>query len=645
MILPKLLHRHFQHHPLVTELQRDVHRISQKLLGKTTFNTLTEDPTALHDQQRLEITVLCAHALLLGLQLEDDSPEAECCALCLDLAVTLTHHLTTRAARVMPLLILDYIARAAYVTRFGAPLLDEEIMQVAALLVQRAATVHLALPPAWQSGGLADLLRQPTEQVFNQTAGLAELLDLPVDVEHEERAAALRDLYRRTPQAAGQFAALLLLAVAGRGVRSVPTLDLLDDAVWVLLLQKDLEREEQTPPQYAALQEHFKALHAELERPRLPSLRGPQVIAKRERELIVMRAVAALRLLRYQHLGRMHVEALANELMLYSLFERLDAELERGITLPDAPPIKAELIIATLLALSKTHRSPGGHLPVIVELAAQMCGVDPLWGWALNMASPRSAAATLPESVHLLCLALELLRYADVPMWTEVKPLAYRLISRFAGHMFAAARQAGLSFPEHRFLETYFSQFGVLPARTEQHHELLSGHEQLSALLASLVEARQVISEETPPIAAQSQEEGFEGQPVTLDLPPAHVMQAAQLLEGCRVVLIGGQPSPERHAALTTSLKLADLDWLDTELYAHGLHAASHIKPNTDLVILAIRWMGHAHNGLRDVARARGVPCVMHPSGLNPSSVAYQVLQQASEQLRRQNQGGVMLRV
>jgi len=80
---------------------------------------------------------------------------------------------------------------------------------------------------------------------------------------------------------------------------------------------------------------------------------------------------------------------------------------------------------------------------------------------------------------------------------------------------------------------------------------------------------------------------------------------------------------------------LAHLDWIPVDAYAHGTHASSHIRPETALVIIAIRWIGHAHSTLRDTARQQGVPCVMHPGGLNPSSIAWQVTQQVSRQLQQ----------
>lgn len=112
-----------------------------------------------------------------------------------------------------------------------------------------------------------------------------------------------------------------------------------------------------------------------------------------------------------------------------------------------------------------------------------------------------------------------------------------------------------------------------------------------------------------------------------------HVQEARALLEGRSLTLIGGVPDPAHHQALVDSLGLAHLDWISAAEYDHGTHAHSRVTDQTAVVILAIRWMGHAHNTLRDVAKAKGVPYVMHPGGLNPSSVAWQILHQVSAQL------------
>lgn len=43
--------------------------------------------------------------------------------------------------------------------------------------------------------------------------------------------------------------------------------------------------------------------------------------------------------------------------------------------------------------------------------------------------------------------------------------------------------------------------------------------------------------------------------------------------------------------------------------------------------------MAHAHNSLRDAAKAQGVPCVFHLVGFNPSSVAHHILLQSGRTL------------
>ncbi|GGR31783.1 hypothetical protein GCM10008957_48010 [Deinococcus ruber] len=118
-----------------------------------------------------------------------------------------------------------------------------------------------------------------------------------------------------------------------------------------------------------------------------------------------------------------------------------------------------------------------------------------------------------------------------------------------------------------------------------------------------------------------------------LDTSDVHV--ARTLLHGAHVTLLGGHPTHGQRTALMDAFQLATLDWIGVDEYTHGLHADSRIHPETALVILAVRWMAHAHHGLRDVAKRRAVPVMMHPGGLNPRSVAYQVVRQASEQLRQ----------
>lgn len=121
--------------------------------------------------------------------------------------------------------------------------------------------------------------------------------------------------------------------------------------------------------------------------------------------------------------------------------------------------------------------------------------------------------------------------------------------------------------------------------------------------------------------------------PLAIAIDPPHLQDARAILQGRRLVLIGGVPDAAHHRAIMTSLGLADLDWIAADEYAHGTHAHARLTDQTALVVIAIRWMGHAHSTLREVARAKGIPYVMHPGGLNPNSLAWQILQQTSRQL------------
>ena len=107
---------------------------------------------------------------------------------------------------------------------------------------------------------------------------------------------------------------------------------------------------------------------------------------------------------------------------------------------------------------------------------------------------------------------------------------------------------------------------------------------------------------------------------------PAHVLEVRALLRRRRVVLLGAMPSPAQHADLIEAFDLAELDWIPSDHYDHGLQAVAHVsKPGTALAIFALRWGAHAHGTLRDAARPCGVPFLLHPAGLNPSQVAWQV--------------------
>lgn len=116
---------------------------------------------------------------------------------------------------------------------------------------------------------------------------------------------------------------------------------------------------------------------------------------------------------------------------------------------------------------------------------------------------------------------------------------------------------------------------------------------------------------------------------------PAEVVQnAARLLRGGRVVLIGGEERPRSRAALERALELSELCWITTSPGESYTSFEPEIaRPETTLVILAIRWASHSYENVKRLCERHGKPYVRLPAGYSPNQVAEQVLRQASERL------------
>lgn len=112
------------------------------------------------------------------------------------------------------------------------------------------------------------------------------------------------------------------------------------------------------------------------------------------------------------------------------------------------------------------------------------------------------------------------------------------------------------------------------------------------------------------------------------------VREVARLVEGRRIVLIGGERRPASHRALVQALRLADLDWIGTREHESFQRFASAIqRPDVALVILAIRWVSHGHGDVQRFCDAANVPLVRLPAGYSPNQVAHQILRQCGERL------------
>ena len=117
-------------------------------------------------------------------------------------------------------------------------------------------------------------------------------------------------------------------------------------------------------------------------------------------------------------------------------------------------------------------------------------------------------------------------------------------------------------------------------------------------------------------------------------VPPPEVKQAARLLEGRSVVLIGGIRRRESQEALRKALALKDLIWIETKEH-QSIEPFEPVvaRPDVGLVLLAIRWSSHAFGDVRQFCVRHGKPLVRLPGGYGPHQVAVQVLAQASEVL------------
>jgi hypothetical protein len=116
--------------------------------------------------------------------------------------------------------------------------------------------------------------------------------------------------------------------------------------------------------------------------------------------------------------------------------------------------------------------------------------------------------------------------------------------------------------------------------------------------------------------------------------PTAEVKEAARLLGGRSILLIGGNRRREAQESLKRALGLLDLVWIETkEHQAVDAFAPLIARPDVALVLLAIRWSSHAFGDVKQFCDRQGKPLVRLPGGYSPNQVAAQILAQCSGQL------------
>ena len=122
--------------------------------------------------------------------------------------------------------------------------------------------------------------------------------------------------------------------------------------------------------------------------------------------------------------------------------------------------------------------------------------------------------------------------------------------------------------------------------------------------------------------------------PATSQGPTAPVREAARLLSGRSIVLIGGLRHPEAQRSLRSALGLKELVWIETkEHQSITAFETTVARPDVALVLLAIRWSSHAFGDVKRYCDRHGKPLVRLPGGYGPNQVAAQILSQCSGQL------------
>jgi hypothetical protein len=116
--------------------------------------------------------------------------------------------------------------------------------------------------------------------------------------------------------------------------------------------------------------------------------------------------------------------------------------------------------------------------------------------------------------------------------------------------------------------------------------------------------------------------------------PTAEVQEAARLLGGKSVVLIGGGRRPNALESLKAALGLKELYWIETREHQSLEGFEAYVaRPDVAAVLLAIRWSSHSFGDVREFCDRHGKPLVRLPAGYHPNQVALQIVSQCSGRL------------
>jgi len=116
--------------------------------------------------------------------------------------------------------------------------------------------------------------------------------------------------------------------------------------------------------------------------------------------------------------------------------------------------------------------------------------------------------------------------------------------------------------------------------------------------------------------------------------PTLAVQEVRKLLQGKKVVMIGGDSKPDRQEALESAFGLKELIWVETNKHDSVNDFKPYVaRPGVAVVLLLIRWASHSYARVQKSCNRHNKPLVRLPQGYGPNQVAEQIMRQCSDRL------------
>ncbi len=200
------------------------------------------------------------------------------------------------------------------------------------------------------------------------------------------------------------------------------------------------------------------------------------------------------------------------------------------------------------------------------------------------------------------------------------------------------SRQVGEAIPEDEWqrIADLVNQLiinGVPPSHVEFRDYFLPVYHQIPSMddppdgFSRVIDALDVFVSSAPGTERDWEEDD-------LSTSTLEVAQAAALLKGRSLILIGGDERPHARRRLIAALKLSELHWIATRPHESIEGFKPFVgRPEVAAVLLAIRWASHSYGDVQRFCRHFQKPLVRLTRGFNPNQIAHEIMRQASRQL------------